>query len=282
MYKRIVSVVLMLVLVLGVTVAVFAAASITDATREAVAKAAEAVESAEQIYQKLKSAVMEELTAFDSEEEDEDEFDIDEAMALQKEMDGYAIQLSGLLSGLDGLPDNPDTSDGMTVLATREYLSMLRNMVNDLSELIGYSAELNLAMEAMIGTFGDDDIFEDYEEYSEILWVGCEDTRESLSKIKPPSYLEITHRDLIQRVTEFRDFAEDFYLASVLGDPLRIYSCVYRLNRISRMFGICGDNLNADLELQLHQAERRLNGPVEVLRGELTSNIAALKKALGE
>jgi hypothetical protein len=85
---------------------------------------------------------------------------------------------------------------------------------------------------------------------------------------------------MILRVTELRDFSEDFYNACYMEDILRIYSCVYRINRIERMFGICGDNLMTDMALQFSQAERRLNGPVGQLREELTQNLDKLQNAV--
>jgi len=47
------------------------------------------------------------------------------------------------------------------------------------------------------------------------------------------------------------------------------------------MFEICSDNLDADLELQLRQAERRLDGPIAQLRHELTNNLETLNNAQG-
>jgi len=122
---------------------------------------------------------------------------------------------------------------------------------------------------------------DDYEVLSEQIWSGCEAARVLMEKVPPPAYMAITHNDMKTRIIEFRDFGEDFYYACAMEDPLRIYSCTYRMNRIVRMFEICSDNLNDDMELQLRQAERRLDGPIAQLRRELTNNLETLINAQG-
>ena len=253
-----------------------AAASNRQAVQESLNKTSEALDTAEPIYQKLREIIAEEIASMGV--EDDSDPDLDEAEAGYEELTGYARQLDGLISGLGDLSDDPNASDGKTVRAAKEYLSMLRNMSSDLAELVRYSIDMYYAAEPMGMMDGDTD---DFEVLAGQIWNGCEATRALMEKVKPPAYLAITHNDMIARVTEFRDFGEDFYNACYMEDPLRIYSCVYRMNRIIRVFDICGENLNADLELQFSQAERRLDGPVAQLRGELTKNMETLKNAQG-
>jgi len=252
------------------------AASNRQAVQESLSKTTEAFNAAEPIYQMLREIIEEEIASLGI--EDESEADLDEAEAGYEELSGYTKQLNDLISGLSGLPDDPNTSDGKTVCAAREYLSMLRNMSADLAEFVRYSIDMYYAIEPFEMMYLDTD---DFMILSEELWNGCEETRTLMGAITPPAYLAITHNDLMARITEFRDFAEDFYIACAMEDPLRIYSCVYRMNRIVRMFEICNDNLYADLELQLRQAERRLDGPIAQLRSELTNNLETLKNAQG-
>ena len=93
MKRRIVSIVLVLVLALGV-VALSAAvegartqplgsasAAEADTARQAIAKAAEAFEAAEPIREKLVEIITDEIAAFESEIDDDTEYDIEEAQA---------------------------------------------------------------------------------------------------------------------------------------------------------------------------------------------------------
>ena len=240
-------------------------------------KTTEAVEAANLIYQKLREVIVEQIDSMDV--EDDSEFDIDEAEASHAELTGYAVKLDGLLSDLRGLPDDLNTSEGKTIHAAKEYLTMLRNITIDSAELLRYTTDLYIAILAMESMDVDPN---DFEVLAEAIWEATDNTKIQLEQIKPPSYLSITHSDLITRVTEFRDFAEDFYTACYLEDPLRIYSCVYRMTRIMRMFTICGDNLNADVELQFKQSEHRLNGPIAQLSGELSKNLNTLNEALAK
>jgi len=252
------------------------AAANRQAVQETLSKTSGALDAAEPIYQKLREIITEEIAAMGV--EDDSEPDVDEAEAGYEELNGYVKQLDELISGLSGLSDDPNTSDGKTVRAMREYLSKLRNMADDLAELVRYSIDMYNAVEPMGMVDGDVD---DFGVLAEQIWNGCEATRILMGKINPPAYIAITHNDMVARITEFRDFGEDFYYACAMEDPLRMYSCIYRMNRIVRMFEICGDNLNADLELQFRQSERRLNGPIAQLRDELTDNLETLNNAQG-
>ena len=273
MVKKTVFVSIALVVALSIMVLVFTIPGATSATDQK-GLVRTAVEKAEPIYQKLKEIIAEEIESFNI--EDDSDPDLDEAREGLEEMKGYTEQLDGLISSLSGLSDDPSKNDGKTVRAAREYLTMLRNMTSDLSELIVYSIDLYEAILLMDAMDADTD---DYEMLAQEIWNATDATKKALEQIKPPSYLAITHRDLIARVTEFREFAVDFSYAGQLGDPLRIYSCVYRMGRIVRMFESCGENLNADMELQFKQAERRMNGSIAKIHDELTRNLAALKNA---
>ena len=251
-----------------------AAASNRQAVQESLEKTSAAIETAEPIYQRLREIIADEIAAMEI--EDDSDPDLEESEAGYEELGGYVKQLDGLISGLSGINGDLNSSDGKTVHAAMEYMSMLRSMSADLAELVRYSIDMYCAVEPMGMMDGDTD---DFGILSEQIWSGCESVRILMEEIKPPSYLAITHNDMKARITEFRDFGEDFYKACYMEDPLRIYSCVYRLNRIVRMFDICGENLTADIDLQFTQAERRLNGPIAQLRDELIKNLETLKNA---
>ena len=245
------------------------AAATADANA-ALTKAREAFESAGSIYTELSSSIDDEVAAADDEE---GEFDFDEAGLLLGELDGYAKQLDGLLGGLSGLPKGLDDSVGKTVAAVCEYLTMLKNITSDFSELIAYS--MRIVEAAMVFEEMDEEV-SSYEALADQIYTSAYNAIELMNQTEPPPYLAISHGDFLARLQEFQDFALDFYIATNMGDPLRIYSCLYRMGRIETMFTICGNNLNSDLELQLLQAERRLNGPVATLHDELSANFALL------
>lgn len=249
------------------------AASNRQAVQESLDRTSDTLEAADAIYHKLREIIADEIDAMDVEDSDPD---LDEAEEGYRELNGYIQLLDELITDLGGLSDDLNTSDGKTVRAAKEYLSMLRNMTADLSELVRYSIDMYHAIEPMSMMDADTD---DFEDLAEGIWYGCEATRILMEEIRPPAYLAITHADMITRITEFRDFGEDFYYACYMEDPLRMYSCVYRMNRIIRMFDICDENLTADMELQFRQAEHRLDGPIAQLRQELITNIDLLNNA---
>ena len=274
--------ILCFVLILATAFSIFLSQMLVSAAnkqtvREALDKVSETMETAEPVYQKLKEIIADEIAALDM-EDDDTEPDLDEAEEGYEELNGYTAQLNGLISGLNGLPDNMSTSEGKTVCAAREYLTMLRNMTADLAELVRYSIDMYYAVEPMAMIEEDPD---DFETLAEQIWTGCEEVKTLMEAIKPPAYLAITHNDMIARITEFRDFGEDFYVSCYLDDPLRMYSCIYRMNRIIRMFDICDENLTADMDLQFRQADRRLSGLIEQLRNEISKNLGILQDAQG-
>ena len=284
MKKRIVSITLALIIAFGLLLlpaapqAATSAASgtndVRDDARGAIAKVAEIMEAAEPIRLKLNEIISEEIEGFEI--DDDSEYNSDDAYEALDETDGYSEQLRVLLAGLNGLPEDPETSDGKTVLAAREYLSMLLYMTTDLSELIGYSIAFTDALALLENMDNDTD---SYQGLAYTIMVATDSAIEALEHIVPPVYLAISHNDVIIRIKELGDFADDFFQAALLEDPLRIYSCIYRLDRIVRMLSTTGDNLSADLLLQMRQAERRIHGPIDVLHGELMRNLAILTEA---
>ena len=278
--KFVTSIILMIALVFCITTVYAKTPAITmedggySVAKDAVEATAKAFESADTIYQDLKEIIL--TTIEDAEKEDDTEYDSEETEASLGEINAYSDQIRALLNSISILPDDPTSSEGKTVLATREYLTMLLNITTDLSVLIRYGVDLNEAISVMEEM---NDETETYQDYADVIWFTTNEAIEMLEIIKPPVYLTISHEAFIKRIDDFRVFAEDFYYAAVLEDPLRIYSCIFRLERIARMFEICGEDLQADLMLQIRQAERRLNGPIAVLHTELTNNLAILLSA---
>ena len=261
------AVILCLALISGIA----SSATAAEAGESGLGKCVDAFEAAESIFTDLKEFIQDESAASD---DDEGEFDTSEAEAMLKELQDYVNRLDGLISGLDGLSQDMNTSEGKTVRATRDYLIMLKNMAYDLNELVGYSLDFYAAVMPM-GEM--DENVEDYEEFADMIYINTSESLEMLNDITPPAYLAITHNDLIARVQEFNDFALDFYMAAYMEDPLRIYSCMYRMDRIEAMFTKCGGNLDDDIMLQLRQAERRIGGPISTLRSELSATFELLK-----
>ena len=242
--------------------------------RQVVEKASVAFDAAAAILEKLQNIVTEEL-ASDGSDTDED-FDTDEAEVFRNELGGDLAQIDMLLTSLNGLADDTESSEGKTVLAVREYLNMLRNISLDMRELLEYSVVLYEALVAM-ADFGED--YDGYSDFAYQLYYATGNAVDLMQEIVPPSYLKIAHDDLTIRIKEFQDFGEDFYVASELEDPLRFYSCMYRMNRIQVMLERCTDDLTNDVQLQFKQADKRLTGPIAVLHDELERNIRLLLAA---
>ena len=275
MIKKIIS--LALVLVLGAGILILAVPSMSfaaggeDSARDIVEKVDEAFGEVESVYQGLRNLISEEIAAYDS--DDGHEYGAAEVVAVLSVLSGYGMKIRTLLSDLDGLTDDADTSEGKTVRAAREYLTLLLNLTTDLSELLGYALELSAALDSMASLYEE---AETYQGYAQMISDVADNAIEALNMIDTPSYLVISHGDLVLRITELRDFADDYYSAAELEDPLRLYSCQYRYNRILRMFEICYDNLDEDLHLQVRQTEHRLEGPIALIHDELTHNLAVL------
>ena len=238
--------------------------------RQSVEKASVTFESAESIYEKLQTIVADEL----AEEEDPDsEFDPEEIETFKNELGGDLAQIDVLLSSLNGLNSDASSSEGKTVLAVGTYLNMLRDITGDMYELLEYYSDLYEAI--MIFDELDADV-ESYTGFASQLYDINDTAIGLMEAMDPPSYLKISHNDLTLRLKEFRDFSEDFYIATAMEDPLRTYSCIYRMNRIEAMLGRSTDNLTGDVELQFKQADKRLSGPIATLHDELERNIALL------
>jgi len=242
--------------------------------RAAIDKVTEVFESAKPIHDELKIKVG---NLADSEESDEElDLDIDEFKAELEELSHYVSQLDELHSELSALPDDINTSEGKTVLAAREYITMLKNMFLDLIVLGRYTVDLYTSVIGLeeLGDNGTSIL-----QFASDWWDATKYVLVQMEDIIVPDYLALSHEDLTKYMREFNELGADFYHAADIDDPLRINSCIARLGRIERMFERCFVNLMDDLELQSKQAESRLEGPIQLLRDELERNLNLLKAA---
>jgi len=240
--------------------------------RQTVEKVSEAFNSAAEIYKYL--IVFSEKDSEDNGDDDSDLMAI--AQEEIKNMRENAAKLAALRSSLNGLPDGKDTSEGRTVLAAREYLDQLSNLSLDMEELMQYFTELLPIFNFFEGL---NVSMDDYKAFANQFYNSSLVAKEAMDSIKPPAYLAITHNDLQQRFKEFMDFSRDMSTAVRMEDPLRIYSCVFRINRMMAMFERSIDNMLSDIALQQEQSENRMKGPIKTLHDELESNIARLLAA---
>jgi len=276
------------VLYLFVVAGIASSVSVLAADTPPVGNCFEAFSYAELIFADMQKFVREEMAAAD--DDSEGEYSPEEAKAMFASLKRSEERLDVLIAGLSGLTDDAATNEGKTVRATRDYLAMLKNMAHDMGELVAYGFEYYEAVMLMDKTSEDvnaEDIV-DYDDwinamhvYTSEVYTNSSRSLDALKKIKPPAYLAITHGDVVKRVEEFRDFAVDFSNAATLGDPLRIYSCIYRMGRITVTFGQCDANMTSDIFLQLRQAERRLDGQISTLRAELSAYFALLNLKKG-
>ena len=245
-----------------------------NTARATIDKVTEVFESAKPIHDELIIMVGD---LIDSEDSDEElALDIAEFEAELEELSSYTSQLDELLSELSALPDDIKTSEGKTVLAAREYITMLKNMFLDLIVLSRYTIDLYTAV---IGLEELSDSDASLLQFATDWWDATQYVLEQMEEIFVPDYLALSHEDLTKYMREFNELGADFYHAADIDDPLRINSCIARLGRIERMFDRCFVNLMDDLELQSRQAESRLEGPIQLLRDELEQNLNLLKAA---
>ena len=257
--------------VLHITTPALASREETEA-KKTIEKVAEVFEAAKPLHDELKQMV-ENLNDTDESEEEEFDIDFDEFEAELQELYGYIATLDELHSELSILPDDRNTGEGKTVLAAREYLTLLKSMILDLVILGRYSIDLYEAV-AVLEDLGDPDA--DLLQFASDWWYATSFALELMEEITPPDYMMLTHNDLIKHMGEFNDLGSDFYDAVEIDDPLRLNSCMSRLGRIDRMFSRCFVNLMDDLDMQSRQAKSRLDGPVQLLHDELERNLALL------
>ena len=241
--------------------------------RVSMEKAGEALAAAEPIYEKLLAMVLEEIDEWDDGGDDFDFRAVEESLA---ELEADLLLVETLRSSLGELRGNMDSPDGKTILATREFLTMLINISMDMQELFEYSIELMRAI-LVVSDIGEN--FDSYSHFAEKMYEATGMAVAMMNNLTPPSYLKIAHEDMTLRFGELQDFSLDLYFAAELDDPLRLSSCFSRMNRIEAQMNRCAENLDGDLLLQFEQAARRLTGQVATLHRELKSNIALLLAA---
>jgi len=245
--------------------------------QETLDKVSGVFDAAEPFYEQLMEIAADMADIAEDEyvfEDSYEELDIEAFEADIQELREIAARLEELRSELSDLPDDISTSEGKTVLAAREYLTMLHNMALDLIELSQYSMELYYAIIAL----GELDVdVPSIQEIAESLWAVTDKSLELLEDLKPPVHMETSHQELVKRMTEFNELAVDLYSGAELNDPLIINSCIQRLGYIGRMFERYAENMMGDLDLQSRQVESRLNGPIALLHDELAQNLSLLK-----
>ena len=187
--------------------------------------------------------------------------------------------LAKLQDEINALPAGGQDGVKLTIAAAREYFRRLTALANDLSEVVAYGVELFTALEPTVNfnppesTTG----YNDYSLFAGQLSLAVSQSQTLLKKARVPAYLSGSHSDLVKRMDEYQSFCQDFSVAIQLDDPLRIYSCMYRMERLEMMIEKCGNNLDEDLALQFDRLKIRLGGSVASIRGELVSNIALLQ-----
>ena len=196
------------------------------------------------------------------------------------ELDGYIDEIAALARNLDGLSADGQTNAGKALAAAREYFKMLGECSADLKAICDYNLDLNDALGPIVdfdppaSTTGEFD----YSLFAGQLSQVVSQSQTLLGRVGVPSHIAGSHNDLVKRVDEFQAFCQDFSKSVQLSDPLRLYSCIYRLSRLEIMLDKNGSNLDDDINLQFVHAKTRLNGPISLLRGELQQNIALLSQ----
>ena len=209
---------------------------------------------------------------------DEGEESIEEMRERFRELDKHIAGIGELELQLNGLPASSQANALMTLDAAKEYVKLLGECSIDLKSICDYYVGLYEALDPIVSfsppesTTGETD----YSLYAGQLSQVASQSQKMLRDMHTPPYIEISHGDLVRRVDEFQAFCQDFSKSVQLSDPLRLYSCIFRLNRLMTMLGKNGENLEDDIDLQFRHTKSRMDGAVSLLRDELRRNIATL------
>lgn len=209
--------------------------------------------------------------------------DPEEVKAKYDEFNGLSDQLDAFSAKLKDLKPNGTTSYDDTLKAANEYFAELKSTSGDMKIVFDYYFAMQEALKPFTDFSGVDSTtgVQDYALYAGQLSQVTAQSQKALDSVKCPQYMQDSHNLLKQRMDEFQAFCQDFSIAVQMGDPLRLTSALYRINRLNIMLDECDKNLTDDFNLQFSQVIKRLNGRIGTLRGELTSNTATLLKAVG-
>jgi hypothetical protein len=177
-----------------------------------------------------------------------------------------------------------EPSYDQTIEAAKAYFTELSSAGNDLKSIFDYSFAIRDALLPM-EEFNETESTTGLEDNALIAGQLSQVTSQSqkaLAEVEYPKYMEDSHSSLLARIDEFQVFCQDFSVAVQLVDPLRIASCVYRLQRLSIMLDECDQNMTDDFNLQFEQVIKRIDGRIAKQRSELETNIQALQKVVGK
>jgi hypothetical protein len=234
----------------------------------------------------------EEMSAYYSEDADYSDYSYEDVLAREERnagyLLGYADEADALAEELDGLSSDMSAGGGrdefyadqakfLTVTAARDYLGMLSDSARDFSFVLTYDAGLYKALTPMFDWFDSEEgVSDDYYLYASSASEAIAETLRLLGELEPPQALHLAHADVKLRVDEFRVLFEDFAYAVEIDDPLRIYSCRYRLDRLATDFDEASDELYNDMYIQLDRVLERMYGQIDTLRYELEVNMDAI------
>lgn len=209
--------------------------------------------------------------------------DPEEVKAKFDQLTGLAAQLKEQSSKIAALkPQGVASYDG-TLKAANEYYSEINGVAGDMKTVFQYYFDMQDAIKPF-SDFSEADSttgVQDYALYAGQLSQVTSQTQKALDTVKCPPYMQNSHDMLKQRMDEFQSFCQDFSIAVQMGDPLRLTSSEYRINRLSIMLEQCDEHLTDDFDLQFEQVIKRLDGRIGTLHKELASNTATLLDAVG-
>lgn len=208
--------------------------------------------------------------------------DPEEVKAKYDELTGLAAQLDEQSAKIAALKPQGVASYDDTLKAANEYFTEIKGVAGDMKTVFQYYFDMEDAIKPFTDFSEADNTtgIEDYALYAGQLSQVTSQTQKALDAVNCPPYMQNSHDVLKQRMDEFQSFCQDFSIAVQMGDPLRLTSSQYRINRLSIMLEQCDEHLTDDFDLQFKQVIKRLNGRIGTLHSELSSNTATLLEAV--
>ena len=209
--------------------------------------------------------------------------DPEEVKEKYNQLNTQIEQIDTLAAKVDQLADADEESYDETIAAAKTYFAELKDAGNDMKTIFDYYFAMEEALEPFTEFSGAESTtgMQDYALYAGQLSQVTSQAQKGLAEVECPPFMKDSHDRLRTHIDEFQAFCQDFSVAVQMGDPLRLASSVYRIQRLSIMIEECDRNLTDDFNLQFAQVIKRLNGRVATLRNELDSNTGALLKAVG-
>jgi len=222
---------------------------------EAVNKVIEVIKDAESIYK------------YTIDEKEDQNLDVDKMYGLFVD---NAKKVEAFSAKLKDFSDDKTTNSGKTVLAAKDYLSTMKSVYSNVSEMIKYAQDFEKAVKPLEKA--------DFEKQPEKMPALFDEAAKKLSKMDVPGGFKNSHNDFMKNFEEAQNSIKDLYDSAVAEDMIRLSSAMYRVNRIPFIITDWTKRFEAEVDIMDEQSKKTIKGPFVILHDELFSNTEKLKK----